>query len=102
MIRPPPRSTLFPYTTLFRSIRRGGIDHIDRLAASIAVAADIAGRPGPRGRVRLPATGRGLSPRAHVGFNNRAASIAGGLRIKNPGGRAFRGLWARADDSLPG
>src|SRR5256885_12590813 len=23
MIRPPPRSTLFPYTTLFRSIHRG-------------------------------------------------------------------------------
>src|SRR5690349_23400626 len=26
MIRPPPRSTLFPYTTLFRSHRRGGAD----------------------------------------------------------------------------
>src|SRR5258707_4704138 len=25
MIRRPPRSTLFPYTTLFRSLRRGGI-----------------------------------------------------------------------------
>src|SRR3712207_9430172 len=25
MIRRPPRSTLFPYTTLFRSTRRGGI-----------------------------------------------------------------------------
>src|SRR5258708_27448852 len=25
MIRRPPRSTLFPYTTLFRSIRRGAI-----------------------------------------------------------------------------
>src|SRR5688572_32118635 len=23
MVRPPPRSTLFPYTTLFRSLRRG-------------------------------------------------------------------------------
>src|SRR5256885_6285858 len=36
MIRRPPRSTLFPYTTLFRSIRRG----IDRLA----------GNPVPLGR----------------------------------------------------
>src|SRR5437868_7757148 len=27
MIRPPPRSTLFPYTTLFRSVR-GHPDHI--------------------------------------------------------------------------
>src|SRR5437016_7600312 len=26
MIRPPPRSTLFPYTTLFRSGRAGGTD----------------------------------------------------------------------------
>src|SRR5690349_23227758 len=35
MIRPPPRSTLFPYTTLFRSpLRRGGRP----------------GRPGTRGR----------------------------------------------------
>src|SRR6266536_6328084 len=25
MIRPPPRSTLFPYTTLFRSLRNAGI-----------------------------------------------------------------------------
>src|SRR5437868_9679554 len=38
MIRPPPRSTLFPYTTLFRSIRgirrqhevAAGVDEIDR------------------------------------------------------------------------
>src|SRR3712207_1983955 len=32
MIRRPPRSTLFPYTTLFRSLRRGldlGATHID-------------------------------------------------------------------------
>src|SRR3712207_7537244 len=31
MIRRPPRSTLFPYTTLFRSGRRG--HHLDPLAA---------------------------------------------------------------------
>src|SRR3712207_8009811 len=33
MIRRPPRSTLFPYTTLFRSPRRGGLaqDREDRL-----------------------------------------------------------------------
>src|SRR3712207_7083260 len=34
MIRPPPRSTLFPYTTLFRSVGGGGheaddLDHLD-------------------------------------------------------------------------
>src|SRR3989441_2351035 len=28
MIRRPPRSTLFPYTTLFRSLRVGGVDDL--------------------------------------------------------------------------
>src|SRR2546422_1128735 len=32
MIRRPPRSTLFPYTTLFRSVRRLGI-HLGRVGA---------------------------------------------------------------------
>src|SRR5437588_2162846 len=27
-MRPPPRSTLFPYTTLFRSRRVGGVEHL--------------------------------------------------------------------------
>src|SRR3546814_11725230 len=45
MIRRPPRSTrtdtLFPYTTLFRSVEGGGIDHLDlhrllRLAVALA------------------------------------------------------------------
>src|SRR2546425_10521930 len=32
MIRRPPRSTLFPYTTLFRSHERAGAEQIDALA----------------------------------------------------------------------
>src|SRR5258708_16253409 len=28
MIRRPPRSTLFPYTTLFRSLREAGIEYV--------------------------------------------------------------------------
>src|SRR3989442_8331253 len=28
MIRRPPRSTLFPYTTLFRSVRMDGLEHV--------------------------------------------------------------------------
>src|ERR1035438_4655346 len=39
MIRPPPRSTLFPYTTLFRSIHRAnkvlGTDHSAFVARAI-------------------------------------------------------------------
>src|SRR5438874_4017767 len=33
MIRRPPRSTLFPYTTLFRSILFGGVHHLRRFGA---------------------------------------------------------------------
>src|SRR3712207_7901116 len=37
MIRRPPRSTLFPYTTLFRSRRAAGV--LDRLAEALHVLA---------------------------------------------------------------
>src|SRR3712207_7572453 len=42
MIRRPPRSTLFPYTTLFRSgLRLGRADvHAQHLTATVAVDAD--------------------------------------------------------------
>src|SRR5690242_21623258 len=36
MLRRPPRSTLFPYTTLFRSERRGGPAELHALAQSVA------------------------------------------------------------------
>src|SRR3712207_7142110 len=38
MIRRPPRSTLFPYTTLFRSIRRRAIRHLEKGRAVILAA----------------------------------------------------------------
>src|SRR2546422_9646161 len=42
MIRRPPRSTLFPYTTLFRSRPgSGGISNYDALAARLASTADV-------------------------------------------------------------
>src|SRR2546423_10193436 len=50
MIRRPPRSTLFPYTTLFRSScwwRASGSVERDRLTAS-----GPRGRPPPPGRIR--------------------------------------------------
>src|SRR5437763_9828991 len=40
MIRPPPRSTLFPYTTLFRS----HAGHADKIAAVAAHARDFGAR----------------------------------------------------------
>src|SRR5258708_20877348 len=36
MIRRPPRSTLFPYTTLFRSLDVGGADHLAPFLGFIA------------------------------------------------------------------
>src|SRR3712207_7999632 len=42
MIRRPPRSTLFPYTTLFRSnVLRGGGGYDDAVARLDAMAADL-------------------------------------------------------------
>src|SRR3712207_7397379 len=68
MIRRPPRSTLFPYTTLFRSRHRP------------------AGRPQPRGR--LPAPARLEGARVHARLHRRAAPV---------GDQPPRGGRARAD-----
>src|SRR2546426_5295974 len=46
MIRRPPRSTLFPYTTLFRSIRnrklRGGLDELAIAEISLGISVNDA------------------------------------------------------------
>src|SRR5256885_9489712 len=41
MIRRPPRSTLFPYTTLFRSIVRQVLDHVRGLVAPGVTTMDL-------------------------------------------------------------
>src|SRR2546430_10120432 len=47
MIRRPPRSTLFPYTTLFRSQGPGHPErHVGDLPAGTRATAGAAGRPG--------------------------------------------------------
>src|SRR3712207_7587940 len=43
MIRRPPRSTLFPYTTLFRSVL-GGVGHEDRLLLDDGLADEALAR----------------------------------------------------------
>src|SRR5256885_17002074 len=45
MIRRPPRSTLFPYTTLFRSHRQRTLSRIERHEARRHAAPGLAGRP---------------------------------------------------------
>src|SRR5437764_10971347 len=45
MIRRPPRSTLFPYTTLFRSeVRQERADHADRIDTGVFVKAVVLDR----------------------------------------------------------
>src|SRR5438874_5834549 len=58
MIRPPPRSTLFPYTTLFRSCE--GVDC--EIAAIKVLPQDAATNVRQRGRsvIRLGARGRNI------------------------------------------
>src|SRR3712207_8763923 len=60
MIRRPPRSTLFPYTTLFRSRQLRAL----RVRQS---AADRAVEPGAAGRVPAAAAGRGPGAGAGLG-----------------------------------
>src|SRR2546429_8557391 len=74
MIRRPPRSTLFPYTTLFRSTQAGRLQSkriSDRAqdACFIVRAVEVGGITG-RGLVRQ------LAPRAdHHGFDLTAAAL---------------------------
>src|SRR3712207_7733794 len=67
MIRRPPRSTLFPYTTLFRSLAAGYITvpgsatpggHVARACSSVPAGA-VGDRPGRRRLLRGAAGGRG-------------------------------------------
>src|SRR5438034_2090551 len=59
MIRRPPRSTLFPYTTLFRSplhrLRHGELGHrLQRVPDVLGVVMRIVGRPDPHVLVEVP------------------------------------------------
>src|SRR5256885_8506470 len=53
MIRRPPRSTLFPYTTLFRSLRHPGVAQASEI--SCFEKAEDGGGGDPTGRARLDA-----------------------------------------------
>src|SRR2546426_9243008 len=59
MIRRPPRSTLFPYTTLFRSV-------LDRVRAGIRIVPghvrQLQARVAPGWRHRISEAGRGAQP----------------------------------------
>src|SRR3712207_6925994 len=52
MIRRPPRSTLFPYTTLFRSLLEMLIERVDRLALVAELAVERLGRQAGAAQLR--------------------------------------------------
>src|SRR3712207_8974953 len=78
MIRRPPRSTLFPYTTLFRSARRpatavgGPRPRLRKRGhAHVGVGARRGGRRG-RGRARVRGLGAGGRSHRSVGLHPRS------------------------------
>src|SRR2546430_12992729 len=80
MIRRPPRSTLFPYTTLFRSRDRAGDDR---------AAAREARRDVPRGgrgaaRARLVGRARGPARLVRVGAGRRRGGAGPGGGVPGP------------------
>src|SRR3989449_10966189 len=77
MIRRPPRSTLFPYTTLFRS-RRG--------AAGVPIAYTVV--PCPLGQLLVAATERGL---CRIGLGSGVTTLEAGLRAEFPAAELGRG-----------
>src|SRR2546427_54429 len=90
MIRRPPRSTLFPYTTLFRSVPADlGNGHQAGAGVAVFPRADLRARDGERDALRgdpppargaVARAGRGLHPhRARQGRAGVAPRVQGGL-----------------------
>src|SRR2546425_6553441 len=86
MIRRPPRSTLFPYTTLFRSRSRSGELHARRRALRPGRSRRRPRRLSPRARPRAERPRRALQPRARA--EARATRRGGDPRV--PRGRRGR------------
>src|SRR5690348_18500496 len=88
MIRRPPRSTLFPYTTLFRSRRREGAAALRRHAAHYGAGG--AGFAGPgkaecfAGSTHFPGYIRGIDALRHARPSAGAVSYAVARRFLQP------------------
>src|SRR2546430_11348205 len=79
MIRRPPRSTLFPYTTLFRSQEGRNLDTPDIVSARYARAA-----PPPRANADFNFPAREILERAQAGTSFRVTGD-----VRPAGSRAF-------------
>src|SRR2546422_183365 len=70
MIRRPPRSTLFPYTTLFRSRPRTPELRAEREALSLIRILSAQGKPSPNGSRPLPPIKPSPNPSANAPCNS--------------------------------
>src|SRR3989449_829585 len=98
MIRRPPRSTLFPYTTLFRSPRARGRAPLEPRLVDRQVGARLAGGGGRARRRRRLSFGRAGVSNRHPSRSGtaRPRAVAGNRRSRVAGHR-HRGREARAD-----
>src|SRR5258707_2444625 len=78
MIRRPPRSTLFPYTTLFRSLRERQQEARARAlrAFHFDIAAVLADNPVAHRKTQAGAFARGLGDRKSTRLNSSHANIS--------------------------
>src|SRR2546430_10665651 len=76
MIRRPPRSTLFPYTTLFRSRRQRQHGLRDGLDLHESAAADARSAPGDLTRARTSHTARAREDRKSTRLNSSHSQIS--------------------------
>src|SRR2546426_8471751 len=91
MIRRPPRSTLFPYTTLFRSPQRGGLAHPDRAGRDHVPRPQAAAQGGgdgalpgrePRAVAQRGAIAPGREPAPHPSLVRPAPAGEAGPRVR--------------------
>src|SRR6266850_4795430 len=83
MIRRPPRSTLFPYTTLFRSVRRtGGPARVDDDEDCANPAADVLRRAGIVSAVGSPIVDEGRLWGAMVVFSTQLEPLPDGTEAR--------------------
>src|SRR2546428_2872682 len=77
MIRRPPRSTLFPYTTLFRSVRSREQPDLSRGpgAAHEPVVRDLLAARGVRGQRRLPDARESVPGRRRRGTDRKSTRL---------------------------
>src|SRR3712207_7150499 len=77
MIRRPPRSTLFPYTTLFRSLRGGAVVYATDLKVTLAgVPAALLAEHGPVSPETAAALAEGIRDRKSTRLNSSHANIS--------------------------